>query len=272
MISYQILNHADADARELRKTVLIIGGGVSSVDIAKDMTVARHMYQSTRNSKFDLDPRMLPKNASRVDEVVSFQVDDDTDLALCDGEPLPVSATMSNGEILRGIDFILLCTGYHISLPFFQDYHNDDMRLEDADDRILVTDGTQVHNLHKDIFYIPDPTLAFVGLPFYTFTHSVFDFQATTVAHVLSGVVDLPSHAEMRGQYEEKVKEIGLGKRFHSLLGKEEPYVNDLVSWINEGRISQGLAPIEGFSANWYAAKEALRKRYKEQSTSGDFS
>ncbi|KAM3503703.1 hypothetical protein MY11210_008626 [Beauveria gryllotalpidicola] len=207
----------------LLKTVLIIGGGVSSVDIAKDMTTARHIYQSTRGSSFDLDPRMLPKNASRVNEVVSFQLDDCDSTPLCDDEPLPVSAIMSSGDALRGIDIILLCTGYHISLPFLREYHNDDISLEDADDNILVTDGTQVHNLHKDIFYIPDPTLAFVGLPFYTFTHSVFDFQAITVAHVLSGVVDLPKAADMRGEYQEKVKAVGLGKTFHSLLNKEEP-------------------------------------------------
>ncbi|KAM3429129.1 hypothetical protein MY4824_008439 [Beauveria thailandica] len=254
------------------KTVLIIGGGVSSVDIAKDMTTARHIYQSTRGSSFDLDPRMLPANASRVNEVVSFQLDDCGCTPLCDDEPLPVSAMMSSGEALRGIDIILLCTGYHISLPFLRKYHNDDISLQDADDNILVTDGTQVHNLHKDIFYIPDPTLAFVGLPFYTFTHSVFDFQAITVAHVLSGVVDLPKAADMRGEYQEKVKAVGLGKTFHSLLNKEEPYVNDLVGWVNQGRVDRGLQPITGFSANWYEAKEALRQRYKKQSKTGDFS
>ncbi|KAM3553909.1 hypothetical protein MY1884_006421 [Beauveria asiatica] len=260
------------EEKGLFKTVLIIGGGVSSVDIAKDMTTARHIYQSTRGSSFDLDPRMLPANASRVNEVVSFQLDDCDCTPLCDDEPLPVSAMMSSGEALRGIDIILLCTGYHISLPFLRKYHNDDISLQDADDNILVTDGTQVHNLHKDIFYIPDPTLAFVGLPFYTFTHSVFDFQAMTVAHVLSGVVDLPKAADMRGEYQEKVKAVGLGKAFHSLLNKEEPYVNDLVGWVNRGRVDRGLQPITGFSANWYEAKEALRQRYKKQSKTGDFS
>lgn len=244
---------------------------MSSVDIAKDIPMARCIYQSTRNSKFDLDPRMLPKNASRVDEVVSFQLNNGG-RSLGDDEPLPVSAIMANGETLHGMDFILLCTGYHISLPFLQDYHNDDMRLEEADETILVTDGTQVHNLHKDIFYIPDPTLAFVGLPYYTFTHSVFDFQAITVANVFAGIVQLPQRAQMKAEYQDKVEEVGLGKNFHSLLNKEEPYVNDLVAWINTGRIGRGLKPMEGFSANWYAAKEALRQRFREQSKTGDFS
>ncbi|EGX93787.1 dimethylaniline monooxygenase, putative [Cordyceps militaris CM01] len=253
------------------KVILMIGGGVSSVDIAKDMTAARHIYQSTRNSGFDLDPRMLPKNASRVAEVVSLQVDD-TDHVLGDDEPLPVSATMSDGQVLRGLDFIVCCTGYHISLPFFPHHHDDNMRLQDANDVILVTDGTQVHNLHKDIFYIPDPTLAFAGLPTYTFTHSVFDFQAITIAQVFSGVVDLPKQTDMRAEYEDKVKQVGLGKQFHSLLSKEEVYVNDLVLWMNKARTGRGLVPIDGFSANWFAAKEQLRKRYKEQSRTGEFS
>ncbi|OAA72575.1 Flavin monooxygenase-like protein [Cordyceps fumosorosea ARSEF 2679] len=262
---------AYANIEQSCKNVLIIGGGVSSIDIAKDMTTARHIYQSTRNSGFDLDARMLPQNASRVDEVVSFEMQD-SDRVLGDDEPLPVSATMSNGETLRGIDSILCCTGYHISLPFFQHLHDDDMRPEDADDAVLVTDGAQVHNLHKDIFYIPDPTLAFIGLPTYTFTHSVFDFQAITIAHVFSGIADLPGRAEAREEYLDKVRKLGVGRKFHSLLSKEEVYVNDLVSWMNKARIGRGLALIDGFSANWFAAKDALRKRYQEQSKTGDFS
>jgi hypothetical protein len=70
----------------------------------------------------------------------------------------------------------------------------------------------------------------------------------------------------MRGEYQEKVEEVGLGKTFHSLLNKETPYVNILVGWVNQGRVDRGLKPITGFSANWHEAKEALRERYRKQS------
>lgn len=120
---------------------------------------------------------------------------------------------------------IVLCTGYQITLPFMQSYHSDGTPLEEADDRLLITDGSQVHNLHKDMFYMADPTLAFVGLPYYAFTFSVFDFQAITVAQVFSGAVELPSQKEMREEYEAKVKQVGLGRTFHSVHNKEEGYV-----------------------------------------------
>lgn len=207
---------------------------------------------------------MLPKNGVRVGDV-SFVEIHDHDGSLLDNEPLPISIHLVTGQRLHGIHAIMLCTGYHITLPFLTQYHSDETSLQDANATILVTDGTQVHNLHKDIFYLPDPTLAFVGLPLYTFTFSVFDFQAIVVAQILSGIVVLPDEVEMRDEYNKKVEEVGLGKTFHSLQSKEESYVSDLLSWVNTSRSAQGLAPIEGFSPKWYAAKEALRQRYREQ-------
>ncbi|GAB1317662.1 hypothetical protein MFIFM68171_07872 [Madurella fahalii] len=249
------------------KKVLLIGGGVSSVDIANDISpLADTIYQSTRNSHFDLDPRMLPANATRVDEVAVFHVPDDSSIEpLLEHEPLPISVQLVTGKVLNDIDTIVLCTGYQITLPFMQTYHSDITPLEEADERLLVTDGSQVHNLHKDIFYMPDPTLAFVGLPYYTFTFSVFDFQAITVAQVFSGAVDIPSQAEMRDEYEAKVKEVGLGKTFHSVHNKEEVYVGNLMSWVNVSRATRGLEPLSGFGPKWFAAKEAFRQRVRAE-------
>ncbi|KAJ5413284.1 hypothetical protein N7465_005589 [Penicillium sp. CMV-2018d] len=247
------------------KNILLVGGGVSSVDIANDLSpFAETIYQSTRDSHFDLDPIMLPKNGLRVGDVSFIEIHDH-DGSLLENEPLPISIHLVTGQRLHGIHFIMLCTGYHITLPFLTQYHSDETSLQNANETILVTDGTQVHNLHKDIFYLPDPTLAFVGLPLYTFTFSVFDFQAIVVAQILSGIVELPDEVEMRDEYNKKVEEVGLGKTFHSLQSKEESYVSDLLSWVNTSRSAQGLAPIEGFSPKWYAAKEALRQRYREQ-------
>lgn len=208
---------------------------------------------------------MLPANAIRVDEVAAFQFPVDHDDTLSHDEPLPMSVHLVTGKRLDGIHAIVLCTGYQITLPYMQDYHADDTPLEEADDRTLVTDGSQVHNLHKDIFYMPDPTLAFVGLPYYTFTFSVFDFQAITVAQVMSGMVELPSREQMREEYDAKVKEVGLGRAFHSVHNKEEGYVSDLLAWVNTSRTTRGLDPLSGFGPKWYAAKEAFRQRVREE-------
>ena len=243
----------------------MVGGGVSSVDIANDISpFANTIYQSTRNSEFDLVESMLPKNGIRVNEISHLEIHNHGD-GLSDDEPLPLAIHFENGQSLHGIDMIMLCTGYHITFPYLEAYHSDETPLQEADENILITDGTQVHNLHKDIFYIPDPTLLFVGLPHYTFTFSVFDFQAIVVAQVLSGTVPLPTAAEMRLEYNAKVEKVGLGKVFHSIRGTEEKYVDDLLVWVNTSRAAQELVPIKGFSPRWYEAKEALRQKYRAQ-------
>ncbi|GAB1202678.1 Flavin-containing monooxygenase ustF2 [Aspergillus pseudonomiae] len=248
------------------KNILMIGGGVSSIDIANDISpFANTIYQSTRNSKFDLVESMLPKNGVRVHEISHFEIQNHSDDALSEHEPLPLTIHFESGECLHGIHLIMLCTGYHITFPYLEDYHSDETTLQDADENILITDGTQVHNLYQDIFYIPDPTLVFVGLPYYTFTFSIFDFQAIVVAQVLSGTVQLPTKTEMRSEYNAKVERVGLGKVFHSILGTEENYVHDLLTWVNTSRAAQELVAIKGFSSSWYEAKEALRQKYRAQ-------
>lgn len=104
-----------------------------------------------------------------------------------------------DGQVIEDIDRAVITTGFHFTLPFFPpEFHGDDVPREKADDKLLITDGTMLHNLHKDIFYIPDPTLAFTGIPFYTATFSLFEFQAITIAAVFSGQAEIPSTDEMR--------------------------------------------------------------------------
>ncbi|KAF5861304.1 hypothetical protein ETB97_000420 [Aspergillus alliaceus] len=242
------------------KNVLLIGGGVSSTDIAKEIgPVANTVYQSTRNGEFDLSPDMLPENGVRIGEISHFENQTDTNVS--SDEPLPLIVHLKSGQKLCGIDRIIICTGYHITLPFLQNYHNDELASEHADEKILVTDGTQVHNLHKDIFYIPDPTLAFIGVPYYTATFTLFEFQAIVATQVFSGIAKLPSQDAMRSEYLEKVKAIGSGKKFHSLKDKEEFYVNDLLQWVNDDRATQELGPLEGHTPKWLEAKELHRQR-----------
>jgi len=115
------------------------------------------------------------------------------------------------------------------------------MPAAEANDTVLVTDGTQMHNLHMDIFYIPDPTSIFVGVPYYSATFILFDFQAMAVAAFLSGV-DLPSNTTVWEEYQEKVERKGVGKVYHSLRGEEVQYVNDLLGWVNSvsGSVVEG--------------------------------
>lgn len=248
---------------EILQNVLLIGGGVSSTDIAREIgAVAKSVYQSTRNGEFDLPASVLPENGVRIGEISRFELQ--SDRPLLDDEHLPLIVHLKSGQKLCGVHGIIICTGYHITLPFLQDYHDDESSPADANETVLVTDGTQVHNLHKDIFYIPDPTLVFIGIPYYTATFTLFEFQAIAVTAVFSGIAELPPAEEMREEYLGRIKAKGSGRGFHSLKNVEEYYVADILEWVNKARASQKLAAIEGHTKTWLEAKEAQRERLKQ--------
>ncbi|PQE29988.1 hypothetical protein CJF32_00000663 [Rutstroemia sp. NJR-2017a WRK4] len=244
------------------QTVLLIGASTSSTDIAREIDgVAKKVYQSSRGGQFDLPLSFLPPNTSRIGECSSFQFDPKDN-----GRG---TVYLKDGSILPGIDKVVVCTGYHISYPFLREYHDDFLKAEQADERILVTDGTQVHNLHKDIFYIPDPTLAFVGTSYYVATMSFFEFQAIAVAAVFSGRAKLPSGEEMREEYRAKVVNKGYGRAFHALHGIEAETVKELVEWINADAELSGAPKIQGHSDEWMKEDkvklEKLRKRFAQK-------
>lgn len=254
------------------KNVLLIGGGVSSTDIARELgPVATSIYQSTRNGAYDITEKMLPENGTRVAEIAFFEITGATGTeeppAAATNWHLPIKVHLkSHGQepTLEQIDYVIVCTGYHFTLPFLRRFHEDDTPTAEASDTVLVTDGTQVHNLHKDIFYIPDPTLAFIGVPFYTATFSLFEFQAIALAEVFAGIARLPSGSNMREEYRAKIEQKGLGRNFHSLRGKEEGYVQELLDWVNFFRSKVGLPLIPGYTEVWHDAKRIQRKIFEQ--------
>ncbi|KAF3384477.1 Thiol-specific monooxygenase [Penicillium rolfsii] len=235
------------------KNVLLIGGGVSSADIAREISpVAHKIYQSTRNGAFDIPETALPSNATRIGEVATFEIASPE----TSPEHLPLTARLKSGKILDQIDKIVLCTGYQMVLPFLPDYNEGELS-----ETAIVTDGRQFHNLHQDIFYIPDPTLAFVGVPFYTATFTLFEFQAIAVAAFLSRTAQLPPIESMRAEYQQRVHLKGYGRSFHSLKGEEETYIQKIIDWVNSGREKKGLAPIQGHTDSWLEGKKAHVER-----------
>jgi len=240
--------------------VLLIGGGVSSVDIAREISpIVQTVYQSTRNGAFDIPASALPKNATRIEQVASFEIN-----ARETASPethLPLTVHLKSGLTLNKIDRIVLCTGYQMVLPFLPEYTDPCEPDASANDSAIVTDGTQFHNLHRDIFFIPDPTLAFVGVSFYTATFTLFEFQAIAVAAFFSGVAQLPSVESMRAEYKTRVETKGHGRSFHSLRGEEVEYVKRIIDWVNAGRFLHGLPLIEGHTASWLEEKNVHVER-----------
>jgi hypothetical protein len=242
-----------------------VGGSVSSTDIARELgPLANKIYQSQRNGAFDLSANLLPSNGYRVDEVASYDTyPDQESSSLAPSEPIPYTVTLKSGQKLCDIHHVILCTGYYLTLPFLPDYQSSETPVEQASDDVLVTDGTQFHNLHKDIFYINDPSLVFIGVPFFTATFTLFEFQAMVVAKVLSGEAKLPNKEAMQLEYNERVRSKGYGKAFHSLRDQEAEYVDELLAWVNHDLEEGRREKLVGHTNKWHAAKQEQVERIK---------
>jgi hypothetical protein len=229
---------------------------VSSMDIARESShIAKKIFQSSRGGPFDVAETMLSPETQRVAGISAFQIPSDD-------QSTSGTVALVDGSVLTGIDRVVICTGYLFSLPFLRDLHDDTATPEAANDTILVTDGTQFHNLHKDIFYIPDPTLAFVGVPFFTATFSFFEFQVIAVAAVFSGRAWVPSREEMQAEYTEQLQKKGVGRALHNLRGESVEYVDELVAWLNSQAEVAGGQKIEGYSQEWQEESKLILTKY----------
>jgi len=242
--------------------VLLIGAGASAMDIAKELgPVAKSVVQVTRGGRRDLPVVHLPQNGKRVGPIRSFNLDEESSSK--NSDTIPGKVILEDGVIIKDIHRVIVCTGYHMSYPFLRDLHTD-KRPEDLDSdeySLVGCPSTQTNNLHKDIWYIVDPSLAFIGVPYYTATFSLFDIQAMVLSKVFAGKVDLPSRATMREEYLQRLQMKGHGRDFHNLAGEEIEYAKELVQWVNRDLSKLGESPIEGHSAKWHDAwKKQMEK------------
>ncbi|KAF8309305.1 FAD/NAD(P)-binding domain-containing protein [Clavulina sp. PMI_390] len=187
--------------RFVHKNVLILGGGLSGVGIANDLTgYARSVTVSTRNVGNVSSPlaiamlEMFHKNVTHIPELKQFN-----------NRPSPVAANLQhasialvNNTILSGYDAIILATGHRRSLPYLVGFHNSSIKGRDEPETItapIITDGTHLRSLHWTGHYINDPTLLFSTENPWVDGSSAY--QAIGAARVWSGKARLPSIAKM---------------------------------------------------------------------------
>jgi cation diffusion facilitator CzcD-associated flavoprotein CzcO len=248
------------------KSLLVIGAGASSTDIVKEATpIARAVYQSSRGGAMDVPALMLPEKAVRVSGVKAFHLEEAPE-RLKPEQCIPGFVELENGDMLR-VDNVILGTGYITSYPFLPHLHDDKKAAHEAGTNTLVTEeGNMAHNLHKDIFWISDPSLAFVGVPYHISTFSFFEFQAQIVARVFAGLATLPTETKMREAYERRLLSRGLGREFHSLRaeGEELAYVADLVDWANEDAEITGAPLMVGHTEVFLEGHRRQREMLKQ--------
>ncbi|CAH0044605.1 unnamed protein product [Clonostachys solani] len=247
-------------------SVLIVGGGVSAMDISRELShTAASVIQSTRGGDFDLPERLISRSVRRVAGITKLS----SATPLVDSgqgyQKGAINVTLSDGSELRGLGHVILATGYLFSFPFLPQFHSDETPATSVEPTTLVgAEGDMVHNLYKDMFYIDDPTLVFVGLPYHVVTFSTFDYQAQVVAQILSGLSSLPSGTQMRSEYDQRVKASGFGLRFHS-QGEgdaELRYVRDLIELVSredKPPFKPLLAPSDKWLKNYDVFKTGLK-------------
>ncbi|KAK8021779.1 FAD dependent oxidoreductase protein [Apiospora arundinis] len=266
------------------KTVLVVGAHISALDITNELVgVAGKVYQSARPTETDFRSRVRRDGETKMEMVAMVAefaalADDHghsdssvptAAMALDNDLPIPGRVVLSDGRILDDVDHILFATGYLTTFPFLGPVLEQPLtEPQDADEAVVITaDARTVHNLHEDIFYIPDPTLAFVGVTQYASTFSLFDIQALVLAAVWAGRARLPSQAAMREEQRRRKARLQRlpGALLNGVYLLDDFVIRRLLDWINEDMMEEeggsgGNNTLAGPDAEWWAAFRAERE------------
>ncbi|ODQ68691.1 FAD/NAD(P)-binding domain-containing protein [Nadsonia fulvescens var. elongata DSM 6958] len=195
------------------KRVLVIGNSASGIDLASQIAdTAESVYRSIRS-----ESKMAYSIETRVSDVATVQSYDVETKTIF----------LNDGTVLKDIDSIVYCTGYMFSLPYMKSYFDGK--------NAIITTGGRLNKIYKQIFYIPDPTLAFVGMSTRVIPFPTAETQGAVIARVLSGRLELPNQTEMLESENEEEKERGSGSEFHELpYPLDIEYINSLQAWTNQ--------------------------------------
>lgn len=217
------------------KKVIIVGNGASGTDIASQIgQVSKCPLLMSQRSESILTTAASYKEI--VPEIMEF---------------LPYSqgtraVRLADGRVEEDVDAILFATGYFYSFPFLSSLESK-----------LISTGERVHSTYQHLFYIDDPTIAFIGLPLKIVPFRLDEAQAAVVARLWAGRLELPSTKEMRRWEEGVIAERGAGKAFHDLsFSKEFEYHDELLDLATRAIGRGGKVPIR-----WSAKERWARER-----------
>ncbi|KAH0836316.1 hypothetical protein J3R83DRAFT_7865 [Lanmaoa asiatica] len=239
------------------QTVLIVGASVSGSEISRDLNhQARKVYQSfrVRHETFSLAwrdhtqhyrmanaMRRIPKNTTLVGEIEQF-------LPIPEGSQIQSGLVeLKNGTILSGIDRVILATGFRYSFPFLSHYYDGATYIPHEGSTLTVSpflpvDGTYIRDLYLDLFYLQDPTLAFIGIPAGARVFSSSDYAALALAKVWTNTAKLPSSPTMLALHEKEVEERGGYGKYALFLAS----VAYMIGWLNEAAAKYGGKQVDG--------------------------
>ena len=203
--------------------VLLLGSSVSGHDLAREIaTVAQDVYLSG-HLFYDAPPLACQDGA--VKRCPPVERVDRTDVVL------------ANGEVIRGVDAFVFCTGYHYRFPFLPT-------------TLASVHENWVQGLYRHLVPVEAPRCAFIGLPFRIVPFPVFQRQARWFARYLGGAFPLPSLAERRREYADEIarlKSTGIPARHYHRLG------NGQIAYLDALAAQCGDEPVpDWFTALWH--------------------
>lgn len=223
---------------------LIIGASASGLDISTQIatTCAAPLLLSQRTPS-DLAAGFSHANIRTVPEIAEF---------LPPGTGHERAVRFGDGQIEVGIDRVLFCTGYYHSYPFLSSLAPPP-----------ITNGERVEHLHQHVFYTPNPTLAFVGVPSKILPFRTCEAQAAVIARAWAGRLALPSASKMEAWEVQRMEKKGAGRKFHELAFPEDlDYVNEMVDWATEADRegeSKEMLPRKWDKRDYWARKRFAR-------------
>ncbi|XP_030468484.2 flavin-containing monooxygenase FMO GS-OX-like 2 [Syzygium oleosum] len=225
------------------KIVLIIGGGISAGDIAKDiLPFAREVHQASRET----NPQVakMRKLAGVFEHPMIACAEDNGELVFQDGSSIYA-------------DVIIHCTGYSYHFPFLKTKG------------LVSVDNNRVGPLYKHVFP-PSlaPWLSFICIPYLTFPAQPSELQSKWVAKVLSGELVLPSEEEMMSsvlEHYQHIEELGWPKHYtHRLeIGKCE-YEKWLVHQLGIPSLEQWREKMAVIGLEWLKVRQSSDENWRD--------
>ncbi|ORY23681.1 hypothetical protein BCR39DRAFT_566786 [Naematelia encephala] len=230
------------------KNVIVIGASASATGISADInTFAKTSYLSVREGSND--PRApvrrathintVPSNTTFIGEIKAFHAIPEG------GEIRDGRIELLNGTFISGIDQLIFGTGFRYAFPFLPQYHNSSASRDqpvDSEQQPIVTDGSHVRSLYLDIFYIDQPTVAFLGQNVGIQTFSYGKYAGAAIARVWSGKAQIPSSAAQWRHFWNTVEERGGLKKGFQWLNAEanDKCLRFFVAWLNADAARNG--------------------------------
>ncbi|KAF4126551.1 putative flavoprotein CzcO associated with the cation diffusion facilitator CzcD [Geosmithia morbida] len=200
------------------KTVLVVGAGPSSADIVRELGMLnveksplapRKVYRALRSGKTRYDTELEKGWADYIKNIAPIQTVESPSSNSANGRIITTS-----GETLDDVDVIIFATGFLFRFEFCRpsDTPFDKAPLlrytsvppeyprppSELVGKAELDGGHRVHNLDAhQLFYLPDPTLAFLLLHAEAIPWPFSEMQARVVAAHWSGTkLDLAPHPE----------------------------------------------------------------------------